>query len=459
MGRRTGQVAEIVTSGTVAVTMPRQKFAARVETFGLDTPDPWALPALRLLFSSPRVYGPLAQAWELAHPGTSRALSRLVELGLANYQPGLIVDTRTGQPAQRPSRRVPRYRTTARGQRLVASVREDFRVLDDLFPRTDRANVDGVRQLLDAFDLRDSHAKYGLSTGHAAALCSLPLSNVKWWIRALRAKGYLRELPERYSDVREVIPEHWRVNRALCRQLTDVLDAFENAPQSLRAEFRLNRSRFLADIDPARVGISGATDFDHDVECQRLVGAMLGSPAAVTDGVFTIEPKFAIPTDQDARPWEFTKSGTHTVFYQPDAQLRERVHGRIVRALVEYERFQSRRDAWNHIERFLGYLSTSALPFEAAVLRFVVDSRPRERAYVALTEAFADYALDHPERIPPNPVVLAVSSSERLAEASDPLSDQVWFRVELPTPGADTAGRPVLHPAASSPYDQYFSRS
>lgn len=445
--------------GTVLGIMARQSFAARVETFGLDTADPWALPALRLLFSAPRVYEPLAVAWEKIHPGTMRALARLVELGLVNHQPGLIVDTRTGQQAQVASRRVPRYRTTAKGRRLVLAVNEDLRVLDDVFPRTDQDNVDGVRRLLEALDLQDSGAKYGLSAQHATVLSGLPNPNVKWWIRSLKAKGYVRQLEVKYADVREVIPQHWRVSRALCRQLLDVLDAFESAPQGLRVEFRLTRSRFLTDIDPARVGLSGATDFDHDVHCQQVVGALLASPSAVPQGVFTIEPKLSIPADVAARPWQLRAGADGQVFYQPDAEMRERVGGKVTRSLVEYERFQSRRDAWNHIERFLGYLATGALPFEPAVLRFVVDSAPRERAYVELIEAFADYALDHPERMPANPVTLAVSNFDRVLSSGDPLSSGAWFRLEVPTSGgADTARVPVLHPAEASPYDEYFSK-
>lgn len=437
--------------------MSRQSFAARVETFGLDTPSPWALPALRLLFNAPRAYGPLVDAWEGAHPGTRKALDRLVGLGLVSYQPGVLVDTRTGEPATVASRRVPRYRTTAKGARLVAAVAEDSRVLEDLFPRTGTGNVDGVSRLLAAFDLQDSHAKFGLSAQHATSLSGLPNANVKWWIRALKEKKYLRELPEKHADVREVIPEHWRISRPLCRQLSEVLTAFPSAPQTLRVEFRLSRSRFLPDIDPARVGISGATDYDHDVECQRVLGAFLRSPSAVPEGIFVVEPKFTIPTDTTARPWQFTTHGTGQVFYQPDAQLRERAGGKVVRSLLEYERFQSRRDAWNHIQRFLGYLSTAALPFEAAVLRFVVDTTARERAYVELIEAFSDYALDHPGEMPANPVTLAVSSVERVVTAEDPLSDSCWFRIVVPT-GADTAGRPVLHAAEDSPYDDYFAR-
>lgn len=440
--------------------MDRRPFAARVETFGLDTRKPWALDALRLLFNVPRAYAPLVTAWDIRHPGTKRALDRLETLGFVARQDPVIVDTRTGRTASVASRKVPRYRTTGKGARLTAAIVEDLRVLDDEFPRTAGGNAAGVVKLLQAFNLEDSHAKFGLSARHATELSGLPASNVKWWIRRLKQDGYLRELDEKVADVREVIPAHWRVTRALCRQLTEVIDAFDTAPASLKVEFRLKRARFLNDIDPARVGISGATDYDHDIECQRILGALLRSGRCAADGIFAVEPRFTLPLDTTTRPWSFSPAARGALPYQPDAELRERDADGIRRSVIEYERFQSRRDAWNHIERFLGHLASSALPFEAAVLRFVVDSTPRERSYVELIEAFCDYALDHPDRMPANPVLLAVSSTPRVLEAADPLDPRAWFRIALPTGGgSDTARRPVLHPAEASPYDEYFARS
>lgn len=444
---------------TMPSTMDRRPFAARRETFGLDTRKPWALNTLRLLFNVPRAYAPLVDAWDRRHPGTRRTLDRLVELGFVAHQGPVIVDTRTGRLAAVASRRVTRYRCTSKGARLTAAVVEDSRVLEDEFPRTAGVNTTGIIRLLQAFNLQDSHAKFGLSAQHAGQLSGLPHSNVKWWIRRLVAGGYLKELPEKLADVREVIPAHWRVTRALVRQLAEVIDAFDTAPASLKVEFRLGRSRFLADIDPARIGISGATDYDHDIECQRILGALLTSPKCASDAIFAVEPRFLLALDTTARPWTFHHDAVGSLPYQPDAELRERDSDGVRRAVLEYERFQSRRDAWNHIERFLGHLSLTTLPFEAAVLRFVVDSKPRERGYVELIEAFCDYALDHPDRMPPNPVTLAVSSTPRVLAAADPLDARAWFRIALPTGGSDTARRPVLHPAEASPYDEYFART
>lgn len=441
--------------------MTRRPFAFRTETFGLDTAEPWALSALRLLCNTPRAYEPLVQAWDERHPGTRKALARMVEMGYVAYQGPVLIDTRDpGALVERASRKVTRYRTTSRGHRFAMAVREDLRVFEDRYPRTNPHNVKAVARLLLAFDLEDTHAKYGLSALHAQALCDLPKSNVLWWVRRFLADGLLRALPGKLADVREVVPAHWRVTRPLCRQLLDVVDAFDTAPASLKVEFRLARSRFLDDIDPARVGISGATDYDHDVQSQRVLAALLRSPRAAADGIFVVEPRINLPITLTTKPWRFEADGQGVLFYQPDAELRERDESGTRLCVLEYERYQTRRDAWNHIERFLGWLHTMTLPFESAVLRFVVDSDQRVASYTDLIAAFADHALDHPELIPANPVQLAVASTPRLLSAPDPLDPRAWWRIPLPAGDcADTERRPVLHAPEDSPYDEYFARA
>lgn len=442
--------------------MARRSFVHRNETFGFDTTKPWALDSLSLLFHVPRAYQPLVGAWERRHPGTQRALNRLVDMDFVAYQGPVIVDTRTAELATAEGRKVARYRTTAAGHRLLVGAREDSRTLEDAFPHLNATNVIGLRNLLDAFDLDGSHAQYGLSVAHAVELSGLAGRSGRWWVRALGERNMIRELDVRHADVREVIPAHWRVTRLLCHQLIDVLDSFPDAPTALRADFRLSRSRFLDDIDPARVGISGATDFDHDIEAQRILSDLLLSSRCASRGVFSVEPRLNLPITTTQEPWTFAGAGNDTLFYQPDAIITERVDaadGRSLtrRSIIEYERFQTRRDAWNHVERFLGYLHTMTLPMEAAALRFVVDSDSRVRSYVALIEAYCDYALDHTDQLPANNVTLAVSSSERLSAATDPLDENAWFRIALPA-GTDDAV-PVLHPTERSPYDEYFSRT
>ena len=452
-------VDDDVVPGTIRFVMATSSHRNRMQAFGFDTPTPWALPALRLLFSAPRVYQPLAQAWNVRYPGTLSAIHRLVAQGWVESQAPVLVNTLTGTPAASASRRVPRYVLTRAGRLLLADISEDSRVAEVAFPKTEPATMVGVVQLMSALDLRDSHVKYGMSAAHAAALSTLSARAALWWMCHLRAKKLVREIAARYADVREVVPAHFRVTRALCRQLDDVTTAFPATAAGLSASWRLRRTTFLSDIDPVRVGLTGATDFDHDVNAQALLSTLLGSPRFAPGGLFRVEPSYALHLDTNARPWQFTPGGANTLPYQPDAEFREADAGGTRRTLLEYERYQSRRSAWNHVERAMGYLSEHTYPFEDAVLRFVVDTTSRERTYVALIEAFADYALDHPGRIPANSLTLAVSSVPRRAAAADPLGAHAWFHIDVPRGvRSDTERRPVLHPVGSSPYDEYFTR-
>lgn len=439
--------------------MTRRSFQHRTETFGLDTKDSWALPALRLAFAVPRVYKPLADAWESRYPGSRKALVRLTEMGFLAYQPALVVDVRSGHIASHPAAPLPRYRATAAGKRLVTAARQDLRVLTDRFPRTSKESAAKVLKLLRAFDLETPHSRYGLSVPHATELSGLPERSGRWWVKHLLDAGLLAELDERLADVREVVPAHWRVTRVLCRQLEDVLNAFPaTAPPGLKVEFRLNRTRFLDDIDPARIGITGATDFDHDIETQRVLAGVLASPRCAIGGVFSVEPRITLPGRLEKHGLVFGVDGTESAFYQPDAELRE-IHGGVShRSIVEYERFQTRRDAWSHIERFMGWLHIMTLPAEPAILRFVVDTELRVRSYVELVEAFADWMLDHPERHPGNQVTLAVTSARRIATSTDPLDNANWSYIDVPPGRTDTARRPVLS-MKNTPYDEYFARA
>jgi DNA-binding PadR family transcriptional regulator len=439
-------------------TNPRRDFRHRAETFGLDTAEPWALPALRILFSAPRVYQPLVQAWEGHYPGVTRALERMAGDGWIEFQDDIVIDTRTGDLAARRSRPVARYRTTAKGQRLLRDIKEDLRALEVTFPKLTALNTKKVARLLDAYNLSEGHAKLGVSVAYATTESGLAERSGRWWTAHLLNRGYLRELAS-LADTRSLIPAHYRVTRALCRQILDVIAAFpDTAAPSLATEFRLNRSRFLGPIDPARVGVAGATDFDHDVHAQEVLALLLRSPSAAVEGVFAIEPRIMLELEESTDPPRFRRGATGRLAYQPDAEMRERNGSVVRRSVIEYERYQSRRDAWSHIERFCGYLHTHSRPFEPAVLRFVVDSDARVRSYVQLVEAFADHVLDNPEHVPGNHILLAVTSIPRLRAAADPLDERIWFRIEVPHAGSETTRDPVLHREANSPYENYFGR-
>ena len=441
--------------------MVSRRFATRAETFGLDSDDPWALDALRLLFRVPRVFQPLAEAWDERLPGATRALDRLVATGFVSYQPAVILNARTGEAAEHKGRPVARYRTTASGRRLARSAKEDIRVLQDIFPRLTDANAPAVVNLLWQFDVDDLHAKLGVSAPAAIERTALSERTGRWWVGELTKRGLLRKLDLRLADQREVVPAHWRVTRELCKQMRAVLDAYPDPHGPLKYEFRLSRTRFLNDIDPARVGVDGTTDFDHDVSAQRVLAHMLRSPQALIGGSFSVEPRVTLTANTDTRPWSFVEGAEFMVPYQPDAVFQERAAG-TVRSIVEYERYQSRRDAWSHIERALGYLALRTHPFEPAVLRFVVDTEARLRSYVELIEAFYDYALAHPERMPGNSVTLAATTVDRLAIPGDCLDERRWHRLSLPSV-ADGAlpfgGSCVLHDVNDSPYFEYFGRS
>lgn len=437
--------------------MTRTKFETRNETFGYDTNRPWASDAFRLLFATPRVYGPLLAAWDSRYPGSRRSVDRLVAAGFVTHQPPVIVDTRTGLSATRLSQPLPRYRLTAKGRRLIRDAVEDLRTLSRTFPRLTDEQSNKLVTLLQVLDLELPHSRFGLSIPHATELAGMAGRSGRWWINRLVEGGWVAELPERFADVREVVPEHWYVTRQLCRQMERIVESFpDTASSSVSVEFRLQRTRFLKPIEPSRIGVSGATDFDHDVECQRILAALLSSSRLAADGVFSVEPRNTLPADSRNKPWSFHEQGGELIFYQPDAELRETSASGVQRSIIEYERFQSRRDAWAHIERFLGWLSLRTMPFEPAILRFVVDSEARLRSYVELIEAFADHAIDHPGRLPFNEVTLAVSTTERVLAADDPLDPKAWFRINLPQ-GAETERTPVLH-VGPSPYDDYFAR-
>jgi hypothetical protein len=433
--------------------MTRRDFTTRSETFGYDGSKPWAHDALRLLTNVPRAYAPLVDAWDELHPGTRRALQRLAALGFVDHQPAVVVDTRTAEFAASVSAPVARYVLTAKGRRLYAEVIEDLRALEDQFTRLTSSNTKDLARLMSALNLDGSHAKYGLSLPHATQMTNMAPRTARWWVTRLEELGFVRRLPTKVADVREVVPEHWRITRVACRQLTDVLEAFHPSPETLTTAWRLRRRRFLEDIDPARIGISGATDFDHDIEAQEVLADLLRSPRASTLGAFVIEPRLSLPADTSTFPWTFTPTGPDTIFYQPDCELRELRDGKVWRTIVEYERYQSRRDAWSHVERMLGYLHTTTLPFEPAVLRFVLDGPARVRSYVRLIEGFAAYTMDAPDAMPANSVLLMVTSAARLRRAVDPLDDDVWFRIPLAVAGK--AGTPYLHDVKDSPYDEY----
>lgn len=438
----------------MATTSSVVPFELRSETLGFDSTRPWSADALRLLFGVPRVFEPLARAWDRRRPGTLKALERLTDMGFVAYQDRIIANTVTGEVVERASRPVPRYRLTAAGDRLLRDIRSDSRALIRALPKTTPANRAGVLRLLEAADVSVSAAPHGLSGVYLRQAAGLSERTCRWWVSELIRKGLLRELPERVADAREVVPAHWRATRVLASHLREICRQRElpGAGMSLVEEYRLNRSRFLDDIVLARVGLSGATDYDHDIHTQEVLAALTRSERFLAGGLFDVEPSFRLSIDTQARPWRFDIAGDYGLVYQPDAQFREETPQGLARTVLEYERHQTRRDGWNHIERFCGWLSQAVSPYETVFLRFVVDSDNRARSYAELLAAYRDWLDRNPHLRPRQQVTLFVTSRQRIEKGEDPLHSDLWWRVRLHSGD----GVAVLHPDRDTPYDAYF---
>lgn len=435
--------------------MTKRTFRQRSEDFGFSGRDPWALDALGLVFRVPRVYRDLAEAWDVRYPGTMAALDRLVRDGWVSFQRGVLVDVRTGELVHSEGKRLDRYTISRAGRALSRQAQSDSAVIEDRWQRVSPANAVRVSRLLAAFDVNKSAVGVGVSAPQAVAQSGLADRTGRWWVHKLHEEGLIERLEERHSDSREVIPAHYRPTRGLAQQLADVFEAFPSHAH-LGALWRISRSRYLPDIDPARLGVSGATDYDHDVRAQQIVAKMLHSPRLAERSVFDVEPRYALlASELPNGAVQFSDDGDAVVIYQPDAVLVERDALGRRRNIVEYERYQTRRDGWAHLERFCGYIQLRQLPSERAAVRFVVDSEARVRGYVELIEAFCDYLGENPARSPRNSVVLFVASVPRVLSSPDALDDRTWHRIELPS----GEGACRLHPAENTPFNQYFSKA
>ena len=429
-------------------------FATRSETFGFENESRWGFDAIRLLFNSPRCYEPLLESWDRTYPGSKKAFQKLLDQGFLEYQKGLIVNTISGELRQSESKAVTRWILSSKGQKLLTHALIDSRVLDDTFKHLTPRNNQGLLFLLELLNLKGSHAKYGVSGNYLSSHSTLPDRTTRYWVKKLSDEGYAKILDSKYPDTREIIPAHWRVNKKITKQLLEVLKAFPEVKVELQ-RLRLLRNKYLGDIDPARVGVTGDTDYDHDIEVQKIMATFLLSSMFDTGSDIQIEPRNTLNIDTAKTPWEFNVHGGYNIFYQPDSSFKEFHNNIRYHTVLEYERYQSRKDAWTHIEKFIGLVNSENLAFEPAILRFVVDSKSRVRSYVKLIEAFADYALDHPERMPKCDITLAVCSTESVYNCDDALDFKHWYRVQIVR--SETESRVVLHDSKDSPYRNYFS--
>lgn len=440
----------------------RLTFQQKRETFGFDTNSPWALNAFHLLFNVPRAFSPLVDVWDTYNPGTKKALTKLVNGGWVYNQPSIIINKVTNKQAKGTTKKSTFYQLTPAGKRALEAESAGLNALRHEFPRMSLDNLEGVQRLLLRFILPGEES-LKLPAKVLIRGSGLAGRTGRWWIKSLNDLGWI-SVAGRFPEAEEVVPEHWRVSRKLCTHLKTLFKAYPETSQGLTSLFRLNRTSFLKDIPLSVITKSGGSlsDYQHDINTQKILSLMLRSKRALPNSVVNIEPKVFLPSVYNRKGgyYQFTPKGAGKIFYQPDAELREVGAGnRIFRSMVEYERQQSRKDGWKHIERFIAYLHLNSTPWEGGILRFVMDSPRRANVYVELITAYADYCLTYPERVPNIPVVLAVSCIQWLEESSDALRDGKWLSVVLPADSSIDANKreAVLHMGKNSPYFDYFA--
>lgn len=435
----------------------RRTLSQRSETFGLGTADPWALPALRLLFSAPRVFEPLALAWDRRHSGTMKALTRLHEAGFVLHQHAVVLDTVAGRAASSPSRPVARFRLTASGARLLGDASSDSRVLSDMFARSNGSALARLERGMSA--IASAPARFGLSArGFSFASGSSERVSREWLYR-LEELGMVAQLPHHIPDVRPVAPQHWRPSSLLVRQISELLEDPSFALLShLKAELGLARRRQLGDLQVDPASYRGTTDYDHDVNAQAVLARLISRTDVVPRST-TVRVEPSVPLLCRPAPGGFAvarEGASMRLSYRPDAEFRERGAARPARVALEYERMQTRRDAWTHIEKFVAMMHQEAFPFEAGVLRFVVDGPRRVASYRELASAFAAYVGRFPEAAPKNEMEIAVADSGALLAAEDPYGPDVWHSVAFSGSGASHM---LVHSPEDSPYDDFFRRA
>ncbi len=424
----------------------RRTNAQRRETFGFETTQPWALDALRLVCNTPRVYPDLLQAWERCHPGSTAAVTRLTTGGFIDYQPAVIVNTITKQPAARTTPPSSRYRLTTKGRAALERWTEDIRYFDREFPYAKPANAPSVVKFVAEFNLQAAAGKVGMSLSGAVAQSGIAESAGKWWLKRLVTLKYLKLRPEKVADVRKVVPEHWRVNSKLRLQLKDTLEEFGEQWGHLVDDLQAHtRKAALQDVDPAQITLMGASSYTHDVNAASIAGALVESPLFTPGTFFRLEGVHNLGVHTDTYPWVFDTAGSNSTGYQPDVELRAtEPSGMSRRVAVEYERYQSRADGWEHLEKFLGWVHLTSGPDEVNDCLFVVDTDRRLAAYLPVLEAFVTWVDENPLRAPRALMRVGITTESDLKAAADPLDVSSWTHLVI-EPGEDTQRSPVLH--------------
>lgn len=432
--------------------------AIKSQTFDLDKNESSYLNVIKILYSCPRLYDDLVLSLESKEKGFTKTLVKLKSLGFVEYQPPVVVNTITGLSSASSGKPVKRFILSSKGRKALKKYEEDVAYFSIDFKKIDQSQTVKILELLKELRLEPPHSRYGLSVTHLTKLLDMPQRSIRWWIELLVNKGYVEELLDKYADTRALIPGHYRVTKKLSKQLELVVLSYPTDRNiNLSKTLKIKRNKYLSDIKIARVGISGATDYDHDIDTQRILSKMVLSSSFVYKALLDIEPRITIPVKNEADYLVFNQKGGSVLFYQPDAIIKEKdSSSQLVKSVLEYERFQTRKDGWEHIEKFIGFIYINCLPFEKGVLRFVVDGKQRLNTYVKLIEAFTDSVMDNPELLPLNPISIKVTTLQDIEKSTDALTDDIWFSIDLPT-GLSSVSKPRVHKGVS-PYSDYFSR-
>lgn len=406
------------------------------ETFGLDSQEGWGLEPLRSLFAAPRVFEPLLAAMDARHRGVASGVARIVDLGFADEQEPVVIDTIGRKTAERQSRPVAAYRITAKGSRLAEDAAYDIRIMRDMFPSASMHTLSRIGALLESMRQASRTRARFFSVARATSVSGLEGRHMRMWMIRLSEEGLVARSKHDIKDVVEVIPRHWRPNNLLLAQLRSL----RHEPSLRHVSHELSsmlsgRPRTLPAITVDPLSFSGSTDYEHDVQAQRVMAALMKDSTRVpVDARVRMEPLFSIPARRAGSLGIAVSPGKDadiTMRYQPDAEFREVVSGAPGRSVLEYERSQTRSDAWTHMERFCAWMKAYSFPFEEGRLRFVVDSTRRVEVYADTARRFREHADRNPGLFPPNRIEILVSASKSLSAAEDPFSPDLWRSVSF----------------------------
>jgi len=425
-------------------------------TIGIEKIDSWEYPIIKLLFSFPRIYEPLIDSLDIVYPGLNKYLAKLKKIGFLDYQKGIIYNSRIDKKVDKKIKPQRRFRLTNKGKSFLENIKIDSRILTDYYPKIKIRNINNIINFLDILNLDDNISNQGISLSFISKKLNIPIKNVRYWTGIFSKKGFIKLLPNKISDAREIIPAHYRVNNKFTKHLKYILKNLENGELFI-TELKLDRRKYLSNINPARIGITGATDYDHDIEVQKVLAKLILSSNIINPMNIISEPKFKIKIDKINGKITCVDNSSNHIYYQPDAFYNEIIDNIKYYSILEYERFQNRRDGWLHIEKFLAYVHQNLYIFEGGIIRFVVSSEKRLKSYVDLLEGFTHYINENPKRMPNNNIIFSVTSTERIEKSKNALDSSNWFWIAI-NPEKSEKKEIIIHEENNTPYKSYFGK-